>query len=979
MILEDLQFLYELSLNLGRSLDPHETSRGFLRTLTSRKSLTGAAIWWKDGDQIDLLGAIPKHDFQNPNLGKTLLNLVKQDQITICHPQELGFHTLLGEGVGNAVICAIFPLGAGVLLLQSTSQNPFTPRFLAQLRAVLFNLANSLQGGIAHQKVKASEAELLRRTHELMVSRTLLKNIVDTLPIRVFWKDKDSHYLGCNPSFARDAGKSSPEELIGRDDYAMGWAEQADLYVADDQNVMATGESRIGYEEPQTTPDGTKIWLRTSKVPIRDPFGEVSGILGMYEDITSRKATEEALRLSEERFNLAMRASNDGMWDWNMATETLYFSPRWKSMLGYQDAELENSLLTWGRLIHPEQRGMVFKKVQECLSQRLEGLSIEYQMRHKEGHWVDILSRAVLVCDAANQPVRMVGTHLDISGQRRIERELRQRDRYQRAVLDNFPFLVWLKDTDSRYLAVNQPFAAACKRMATDEVGGLTDYDLWPDDLAETYRADDKDVLLSGTSKHIEEFIETPEGRQWVETYKSPVRLDGQTIGTVGFARNITDRKMIEEKLIKSQQSLSQAQRIARLGNWWLNFTTGELHWSDEIYRIFGQQPDAFEPSYERFFSMVHPDDVAAIKASEQEAFARHQPHSIDHRIVLSDGSIRWVHEEAIPTFDTYGQMIYLAGTVQDITERKSIEDELRNSLLLNTLLIQTMFDGIAVCHALDVFPFIQFIVWNPAIEHLTGFTCEEINQQGIFRTIFNDPTMKGSVQQRIQQLLQGEDLEHENWVMTRKDGQRRTVEITSRILHVSQNQFHIMGVVRDVTEQHAAQEVIRQSEAKLRMILDSVDAYIYMKDMQGHYLFANAPVRKLWNRNIEEIVGFGDDQFFDAQTTAHIRLTDSRVLMDGEVVREEETTVSSETGSPITFLSVKLPLRHEDGTIYALCGISTDITQRKQLESELLAHKVHLEQLVEEKTRDLINPGRRQLYQPGGLAGAASDAGIFL
>jgi two-component system sensor histidine kinase/response regulator len=135
--------------------------------------------------------------------------------------------------------------------------------------------------------------------HQLAQSQTLLRSVLDAVPVRIFWKDRDSRYLGCNPIFARDAGKAHPGEVAGRLDDEMGWAAQADLYRADDQQVMRSGMSRLNFEEPQTTPDGQTIYLSTSKVPLRDERGEVFGVLGIYDDITERKSAEIALR--EER------------------------------------------------------------------------------------------------------------------------------------------------------------------------------------------------------------------------------------------------------------------------------------------------------------------------------------------------------------------------------------------------------------------------------------------------------------------------------------------------------------------------------------------------------------------------------------------------------------------------------------------------------------------------------------------------------
>jgi PAS domain S-box-containing protein len=140
-----------------------------------------------------------------------------------------------------------------------------------------------------------------RKAHEtaLAESKNLLMSVINSVPVRVFWKDRKLRYLGCNISFAQDAGKADPAELIGKDDYQMAWAEQAELYRADDRLVMKSGVAKLSYDEPQTTPDGRSIWLRTSKVPLRNQDDEIFGLLGLYDDITDRKLAELALRENE--------------------------------------------------------------------------------------------------------------------------------------------------------------------------------------------------------------------------------------------------------------------------------------------------------------------------------------------------------------------------------------------------------------------------------------------------------------------------------------------------------------------------------------------------------------------------------------------------------------------------------------------------------------------------------------------------------
>jgi diguanylate cyclase (GGDEF)-like protein/PAS domain S-box-containing protein len=141
------------------------------------------------------------------------------------------------------------------------------------------------------------ERETQRRNAEnlLAESHKLLKTIIDIAPMRIFWKDRDLYYLGCNPAFARDAGESDTESVIGKNDYQLAWREQAKKYRADDRQVMDSGSPKLFFEEHQTTPEGKTLWLCTSKVPLNNQANETIGILGVYEDVTEQKITEERI------------------------------------------------------------------------------------------------------------------------------------------------------------------------------------------------------------------------------------------------------------------------------------------------------------------------------------------------------------------------------------------------------------------------------------------------------------------------------------------------------------------------------------------------------------------------------------------------------------------------------------------------------------------------------------------------------------
>ncbi len=147
--------------------------------------------------------------------------------------------------------------------------------------------------GVSSLVMDITERKLAEEALE--ASKKMLLTILDTIPVRVFWKGRDLKYIGCNINFAMDAGFDSPVDLIGKDDYQMSWKNEAERYRFDDTEVMESGEARLNYEEPQSRGDGTELWLSTSKVPLRGLDGDIFGVLGTYSDITERKQAEKAM------------------------------------------------------------------------------------------------------------------------------------------------------------------------------------------------------------------------------------------------------------------------------------------------------------------------------------------------------------------------------------------------------------------------------------------------------------------------------------------------------------------------------------------------------------------------------------------------------------------------------------------------------------------------------------------------------------
>ncbi len=258
---------------------------------------------------------------------------------------------------------------------------------------------------------------------KLRESQEMLQLVFDNIPHSVFWKDRNSVYLGANRTFAESAGLSKPEDIIGKTDFDLPWEEDKAEFLREyDKKVMDKDESEYHIIEQRKHADGRLSWFDTNKIPLHDENGHVIGVLGTGENITEKKKSQEALRISEERLKMALDASNDGLWDWNRETDELYLSPRFFTMLGYEPDEVDHKaslLLTYA---HPDDRQNVKQYFEGLLKKNASVSETEMRIQRKDGSYAWIFSRGKVFKTGVNgQPTRIVGTHVDISQRKRQE------------------------------------------------------------------------------------------------------------------------------------------------------------------------------------------------------------------------------------------------------------------------------------------------------------------------------------------------------------------------------------------------------------------------------------------------------------------------------------------------------------------------------------------------------------------------------
>ncbi|MDE2439898.1 MAG: cache domain-containing protein [Betaproteobacteria bacterium] len=241
----------------------------------------------------------------------------------------------------------------------------------------------------------------------------------------------------------------------------------------------------------------------------------------------------------------------------------------------------------------------------------------------------------------------------------------------------------------------------------------------------------------------------------------------------------------------------------------------------------------------------------------------------------------------------------------------------------------------------------------NPKFEQLTGYSSAEV--LGKNPNIVSSGEMTKDEYQKLWATISSGNTWHGIFHNRRKDGTLFWEQASiSPILDEDGKLLEYLAVKEDITERKLAEDALRENEYRLGVILDSVEAYIYIKGPDYRYQYANRAVRELFGKPMEEIVGQDDARFFDQATADNLRRNDRRVLEQGERVVEEEVNTQADGRITTAYLSVKVPLREPDGSISALCGISTDITVRRQIEAELEHYRHHLESLVQSRTAEL-------------------------
>ncbi|MBI1221865.1 MAG: response regulator [Bacteroidetes bacterium] len=436
----------------------------------------------------------------------------------------------------------------------------------------------------------------------------------------------------------------------------------AKIHPDDISKVKETLQNAISGEEVETefriTPDSTQVkYVRAVLQPQKDQ--REKRIVGALIDITQSKRVEERLRISEARMESAIQGSQDGIWDWDIAHDTVYFSDRWLTMLGYAPDELEQKPSTFFNLLHPDDLTMVQKAINDHVNHKAETYSVETRMLNKKNEYQWVLSRGKGIPDENGNITRMIGTHADIDTLKRAQNELDEKRSNLRAIIENTNDLVWSVNHDLNLITFNELYHSEFSRaFGSHPRPGVPAYDKFPEPDRSQWILWTKKAL-NGERFQSEYIFDWPTGKAYYEIYINPIESLQGISGAALYAKNITKRKVLEIDAKRQEEALKQMydaainisdpylrfQKTLEIGCSYLNMDFGLINRIDnDVFLIENIFPES--GAYEKGFSGILDSSYTKLLLENQDIFGFHDI-----------SKTKYVSSEA---FEIFGQRCFL-------------------------------------------------------------------------------------------------------------------------------------------------------------------------------------------------------------------------------------------------------------------------------------------------------------------------------
>ncbi len=549
--------------------------------------------------------------------------------------------------------------------------------------------------------------------------------------------------------------------------------------------------------------------------------GEIDAIVGeRWPLIIKAKELEDKLRESQETLELAISGSNAGIWDLRFNPEDpykipdeIYISPRLKGFIGFGEDEFPNSISAWHSRIHPEDLELVRKVAQEHLEGKREIYEVEYRIYHKDGGIRWIYSRGKILRDENGVPKRWTGVDWDITERKKKEEELRAREdvlKFERdqllSLFDSINQVIYVTDPISyEVLFVNRYLR---ELLGRDPVGGFCykefqglDHpcEFCTNDIilklkGEPYRWEYHNPFLNRDYEITDRIIKWPDGRE--------VRFE--------IAIDITERKHYEGMLRNSEERFRNIAEAASEYIWETDAKGRYCYVTQKMEAILGRPIN--DILGHKPFDFMPPDEAKRMRKLISEFVERKQPfRDVEHKAFRPDGTILWEQVSGVPIFDEEGNIAAYRGTASDITERKRIEEELRES----ERRFKDLFDYAPVgYHEIDVEG--RIVNVNKKELEMLGYDYGEMVGQFLWNFVLEEGTSRQNVLEKLAGIKPpGESFER---IYKKKDGSPLPVLIKDSILR--DQEWKIIGIrstIQDITELKKKEQEISSLQEQLR------------------------------------------------------------------------------------------------------------------------------------------------------------------
>jgi len=704
-------------------------------------------------------------------------------------------------------------------------------------------------------------------------------------------------------------------------------------------------------------------WVTTMKDQNRTKASLISELEGLRRRVSElerrgsepvkssagHELTKAALMESEERFHTAFEATSDCILIWDKEYNYLYANQSAIDHVGTTRDKVIGKNIRDGLGHLPDFLHLWMSRVDKVLATN-ETLHVQDEtILFGEKFHTDAVISPICLPDGSVTAVCAV--YRDVTELKQTEHELRLHDETYRTLLDNLNAGVVVHASDTSIISAN---SAACNLLGLSE------------DQMKGKKATDpqwKFVNLDNSDMPVDEYpvnrilstqeplrsmvvgVNRPQsdGVVWLLVNGCSVpdsSENGEQI-IINF-NDVTDRIQAERELKHSEDILKESQRIAKLGTLDWDMSTGKLKLSTEILEICGFDQGR-EHSLEEVTALVHPDDREEVENSLRNAVEGKSKHDMEHRMVRPDGQLIHISATAELIRGDDGTPLRLLGTVLDISERKLIEEEVSREKELTELYINSL-------HGLFyVFDDKKIVRWNHEWNEVTGFSDEEMAKKA--GPDFFEGEDKKLIEEEMARVFRDGSSYAEARLVT-KDGVRIPYYFSGARLSLD-GKDHLVGLGFDITERKQAEKLLQVKQAQLQAIMDHSPALISIKDLEGTVTLANRNFELLDIPPLEKFIGRSVFETFPAEVAEDLWRNDLAALKAGTPVESEET-VAHKDGTSHIYLTNRFPLFDKEGQVFGICAISTDISERVHAEKELENHREHLEELVEERTREL-------------------------